>query len=82
MKKLFCFAALLSLALAGCALVTNNPDSARRACVEHAREQGHKVQEVEGVKKEQDMIWIVVLDVGRQRIRCEYDALRGRAQLL
>jgi hypothetical protein len=24
----------------------------------------------------------VVLDIGRQRIRCEYDAVRGRARLL
>jgi hypothetical protein len=24
----------------------------------------------------------VVLDIGRERIRCEYDAVRGRARLL
>jgi hypothetical protein len=59
----------------------NDSDLARRACINQARARGHRVQEVESVQREGGGDWTVVLDVGRERVRCRYDARRERARL-
>lgn len=82
MKKMFCLFAFLSFVLVACALVTSNRDFAESACVNLARVRGYQVQQVESVQQERGPIWIVVLDVGRQRLRCEYDADRGTPRLI
>jgi hypothetical protein len=58
----------------------DDQERARRACMREARARGHQVQEVESVRRD-GRDWTVVLDIGRRRIRCQYDVRRERARL-
>lgn len=82
MGKALFSVAFLSFVLPACALITSNRDFAESACVNLARVRGYQIQQVESVRQERGPIWTVVLDVGRERVRCEYDAERANARLL